>query len=71
MSPNAEINQQPQAQQMEMTTEQNGIIAQQPTQTQTMTADPEVSMRGGGAVGDCLAGICAFECCKDCCECCC
>ncbi|KAE8444904.1 hypothetical protein EG329_014152 [Mollisiaceae sp. DMI_Dod_QoI] len=52
MSPTSEVAQQPQPQQMEMSTQQNGIVSEQPNQTQSMTADPEVSMRGGGAVGD-------------------
>ncbi|CZR57293.1 uncharacterized protein PAC_07182 [Phialocephala subalpina] len=72
MSPTQEIAQQPQSQRMEMTAQNpNGVVAEQPNSTESMTADPEVSMRGGGIVGDCIAGLCAFECCKGCCECCC
>lgn len=88
MSPIAEINQQPQAGQMEMTPQtSNGVVSQQPVcrnpyiliwpcdgtirssiltnlflqgQAQSMTADPEVGMRGGGAVGDWYVTSCSW-----------
>ncbi|KAE9364912.1 hypothetical protein N431DRAFT_430524 [Stipitochalara longipes BDJ] len=67
MSPNSEITQQPQVQEMSVQNAQNEVVNSQPKPTDTMEADPEVSMRGGGAVGDCCEAICAFECCKHCC----
>ncbi|PMD14316.1 hypothetical protein NA56DRAFT_651072 [Hyaloscypha hepaticicola] len=71
MSPSAEINQQPQAQEMTADQTAQQVVTSQPTANNTMEANPEVSMRGGGMVGDCFEAICAFECCKGLCDCCC
>jgi len=70
-------NQQPQAHEMmggsHMAGAQQGagVVAEEPKQNDAMTADPSMSLRGGGLVGDCCAGLCAFECCKGICDCCC
>ncbi|TVY28835.1 hypothetical protein LHYA1_G002083 [Lachnellula hyalina] len=72
MSPVTPISQQPQLQTVELTTPQtNGIVSQQPTQTETMKTEPQMHLRGGGMVGDCFEAICVFECCKGMCNCCC
>lgn len=48
------------------------IISEQPSSRKmSMQAEPQVSMRGGGVIGDCVDAIVCFECCKGCCECCC
>ncbi|TVY17230.1 hypothetical protein LARI1_G005611 [Lachnellula arida] len=53
MSPATQISQQPQPEQVEMTTPPtDGIVSQQPTQTEAMTTEPQMHLRGGGMVGD-------------------
>ncbi|TVY49422.1 hypothetical protein LOCC1_G001035 [Lachnellula occidentalis] len=61
MSPVTQISQQPQPQQVEMTTPQaDRIVSQQPdtkivdiqAQIEGMTTEPEMHLRGGGMVGD-------------------
>jgi len=75
MTPDSAATQQPKSQAMmpnQPSTEQsNGIITEQMKPADTMSFEPDVNLRGGGAVGDCLAALCAFECCKGICDCCC
>jgi len=63
-----------------LSTSSQDIVSEQPIASKhsmelarpTMTtAEPKVSMRGGGVIGDCVDAIVCFECCKGCCDCCC